>query len=106
MSKNIPLNIFQSDVFAVQSKDKIEIKSPIDGSGIEKEIPDYGAIVSNLPFVEYNKIAADEIEYINEYRQKIKDDTGIEFTLGKTDLYNYLPFKLYELLFMAWYRYW
>ena len=30
--------------------------------------------------------------------QKIKDNTGIKFTLGKTDLYNYLPFKLYELL--------
>lgn len=95
---NIPLNIFQSDVFAVKSKDKIEIKSPIDGSGIEKGIPDYGAIVSNLPFVEYNKIAADEIGYISECRQQIKDNTGVEFTLGKTDLYNYLPFKLYELL--------
>lgn len=95
---NIPLNIFQSDVFAVKSKDKIEIKSSVDGSGIEKEVPNFGAIVSNLPFVEYNKIAADEIEYISEYRQQIKDNTGIEFTLGKTDLYNYLPFKLYELL--------
>ncbi len=95
---NIPLNIFQSDVFAVHSKDRIEIKSPVDGSGIEEEIPEFGAIVSNLPFVEYNKIAADETEYINKYRQRIKDDTGIEFTLGKTDLYNYLPFKLHELL--------
>lgn len=95
---NIPLNIFQSDVFAVKHKDKIEIKSPIDGSGIEKEIPGFGAIVSNLPFVEYNKIAVDEIEYISEYRRRIKENTGIEFTLGKTDLYNYLPFKLHELL--------
>lgn len=95
---NIPLNIFQSDVFAVRSKDRIEIKSPIDGSRIEKEIPGFGAIISNLPFVEYNKIAVDEVEYMSEYRQRIKANTGIEFTLGKTDLYNYLPFKLYELL--------
>lgn len=95
---NIPLNIFQSDVFAVKSKEKIEIKSPVDGSGIEKEIPDFGAIVSNLPFVAYNKIAVDEAGHIKEYRQRIKDHAGIEFTLGKTDLYNYLPFKLYELL--------
>ena len=51
-----------------------------------------------MPFVEYNKIATDEIEFISEYRQRIKSNTGIEFTLGKTDLYNYLPFKLYELL--------
>lgn len=95
---NIPLNIFQTDVFAVKSGDKIQIKSPADGSVIEKEIPEFGAIVSNLPFVEYNKIAADEIGYIHAYRQQIKENTGIEFTLGKTDLYNYLPFKLYELL--------
>lgn len=95
---NIPLNIFQSDVFAVNVGDEIEIKSPIDGSGIKKEIPAFGAIISNLPFVEYNKIDVDEEEYIDEYRQQIRENTGIAFTLGKTDLYNYLPFKLYELL--------
>lgn len=95
---NIPLNIFQSNVFAVRSRDKIQIKSPIDGTGIEKEIPKFGAIVSNLPFVEYNKIAADEIQYVSACRQQIKDHTGITFTQGKTDLYNYLPFKLHELL--------
>jgi hypothetical protein len=95
---NIPLNMFQADVFNVQSGNKIDVKNPIDGSGIEKIIPQFGAIISNLPFVEYNKIAPDEQEYIAEYREQIKSNTGIEFTLGKTDLYNFLPFKLYELL--------
>ncbi len=95
---NIPLNIFQTDVFAVNSGDKIEIKSPIDGSGIGKELPAFGAIISNLPFVEYNKIAVDEVDYIARYKQEIKGKTGINFTSGKTDLYNFIPFKLYELL--------
>lgn len=94
---NIPLNMFQTDVFDVQIGDKIEIKNPTDGSDIVKNIPQFGAIVSNLPFVEYNKVAIDEQEYIAQYREKIINDTGIEFT-RKTDLYNYLPFKLYELL--------
>ena len=94
---NIPINMFQTDVFDVQIGDKIEIKNPTDGSGIVKYIPQFGAIVSNLPFVEYNKVAMDEQEYIAQYREKIINDTGIEFT-RKTDLYNYLPFKLYELL--------
>ena len=94
---NIPINMFQTDVFDVQIGDKIEIKNPTDGSDIVKNIPQFGAIVSNLPFVEYNKVAIDEQEYIAQYREKIIDDTGIEFT-RKTDLYNYLPFKLYELL--------
>lgn len=95
---NIPLNIFQSDVFALSVHDQIEIKSPVDGSGIKRELPAFGAVVSNLPFVEYNKIAADEAEYLAAYRQKIADSTGILFTQGKTDLYTYLPFKLHELL--------
>ena len=94
---NIPINMFQTDVFEIQTGDKIEIKNPTDGSGIVKNIPQFGAIVSNLPFVEYNKVAIDEQEYIAQYREKIINDTGIEFT-RKTDLYNYLPFKLYELL--------
>lgn len=94
---NIPINMFQTDVFDVQIGDKIEIKNPTDGSDIVKSIPQFGAIVSNLPFVGYNKVAIDEQEYIAQYREKIINDTGIEFT-RKTDLYNYLPFKLYELL--------
>ena len=95
---NVPINMFQADVFNVDTGMIVNIKSPIDGSNIEKEIPQFGAIVSNLPFVEYNKIADDERNFVVEYNQKIKQITGIEFTLGKTDLYNYLPFKLYELL--------
>ena len=95
---NLPLNLFQADVFAVDSGMKVTIKSPVDGSALQKEIPKFSAILSNLPFVEYNKVAADELDYINRYRQKIKEATGITFTSGKTDLYNYLPFKLYELL--------
>jgi len=95
---NTPINMFQNDVFDVTTGKEITIKSPVDGSNIERMIPAFGAIVSNLPFIEYNKIAEDEFEYIQKYRQDIKENTGIEFTLGKTDLYNYIPFKLYELL--------
>lgn len=95
---NVPINMFQSDVFNVNTGMLVNIKSPVDGSNIEKELPQFGAIVSNLPFVEYNKIASDERSFIAEYNEKIKQTTGIKFKLGKADLYNYLPFKLYELL--------
>ena len=95
---NLPLNLFQADVFTVDVGEKVSIKSPVDGSVHQKEIPKFGAILSNLPFVKYNKVATDELEYIYRYRQIIKETTGIMFTSGKTDLYNFLPFKLYELL--------
>lgn len=95
---NIPLNMFQADVFTVYPEDKICVKSPVNGSNIERRIPRFGTIISNLPFVAYNRIAADEREYMAEYGEKVRAATGIGFTLGKTDLYNYLPFKLHELL--------
>ena len=95
---NVPLNLFQADVFEIQSGDSVEIKNPADGTKIERRIPKFGAIVSNLPFVPYNKIAADEIQHIADCTKKLENATGIGFTPGKTDLYNYLPFKLYELL--------
>ena len=94
---NIPINMFTTDIFEVETGDKIKIKNPIDGSDIEEIIPQFGTIVSNLPFVEYNKVADDEQEYIAQWREKITNSTGIKFT-RKTDLYNYIPFKLYELL--------
>lgn len=94
----IPINMFQSDVFEVEKGQQINIKSPIDGKNIEKSIPAFGNIISNLPFVEYNKVALDEKKYISKYEEKIEKDTGIKFKLGKADLYNYLPFKLYDLL--------
>lgn len=95
---NTPLNMFQRDVFSVNAGDEITIKSPVDGSEIKKVIPKFGAIISNLPFVEYNKIAKDEQEFITKIRKNVQDNTGIEFTSGKTDLYNFIPFKLHELL--------
>ena len=95
---NIPLNMFQSDVFDISVGKEVEIKSPIDGRIIKKTVPEFGAIISNLPFVEYNKIAEDERKFIVQIGERIQKDTGIEFTRGKTDLYNYIPFKLYVLL--------
>lgn len=62
---NIPLNIFQSDIFAVKSGDKIEIKSPIDGSGIEKEIAKPN-LSSKINFWMLNK----EIEKLNSHEKE------------------------------------
>ena len=87
----------QRDVFSINVGDEIKIKSPIDGSEIKKIIPKFGAIISNLPFVEYNKIAKDEQAFITEIRKNVQDNTGIEFTLGKTDLYKPISCHLYPI---------
>lgn len=95
---NIPLNMFQKDIFEVNVGDEINIKNPSDGAEITRVIPRFDSIVSNLPFVQYNSIALDEKEYLQKCTDKIKSDTGITFKLGKFDFYMFLPFKIHELL--------
>lgn len=97
-SLNIPINMFQSDIFDVETGREIMIKNPADGSDLTRQIPKFSAVISNLPFVKYNNIAADEYEHIKKCADAIKADTGISFKQGKTDLYTFLPFKIYELL--------
>lgn len=93
-----PINLFQKNMFELQTGDCVKLKSPEDGSDIIRTLPGFHAIVSNLPFVKYNKRALDEEENIQKIRQSVYEYTGITFTSGKEDLYTYMPFHLYELL--------
>lgn len=93
-----PINLFQKNVFELKTGDDVVLKSPTDGSDIIRQLPPFHAVVSNLPFVKYNKRALDEEEYIQKIRQSVWNHTGITFTSGKEDLYIYMPFQLYGLL--------
>ncbi|SHO48713.1 N-6 DNA methylase [Anaerocolumna xylanovorans] len=97
-SLNIPINMFQSDIFDVEAGKEVIIKNPADGLDLVRQIPAFSAVISNFPFVKYNNIASDEYEHIKKCADAIKVNTGISFKLGKTDLYMFLPFKIYELL--------
>ena len=72
--------MFQSDVFDISVGKEVEIKSPIDGRIIKKAVPEFGAIISNLPFVEYNKIAEDERKFIVQIGERIQKDTEYNYT--------------------------
>lgn len=95
---NIPIQMFQMDVFEVEVGKEIQLHNPADGSRFGKEFPGLDAVISNLPFVKYNNISSDETGYFVEYVGKIKERTGIALKQGKTDLYMLLPFKIHELL--------
>lgn len=95
---NIPLNMFQSDLFEIAAGKEITLNSPADGSKIIRHFPKLDAVVTNLPFVKYNNIAADEFEYVLDILDGIADNTAIAMTPGKWDLYMILPFKIHELL--------
>ena len=95
---NIPINSFKSDIFEIKTGDKIILRSPVDGEKFEVVIPEMDAVISNLPFVKYNNNPDETKVYMEEYNKKIYEDTGILFKNGKSDIYNYLPFKIHELL--------
>lgn len=97
-SLNIPINLFQEDIFQIETGKDIIVKSPIDGSDICRKLPKFDAIVSNLPFVKANNIASDEFVFLKSYADNIKNNTGITFKAGKMDFYMFVPFKIHELL--------
>lgn len=95
---NIPINSFKSDIFNINTGQKIMLRSPIDGRIFEEEFPKMKAVISNLPFVKYNNNPDGTRAFMEKYGREIYKKTGIEYKKGKTDIYNYIPFKIHELL--------
>lgn len=100
-SVNIPIHSFTSDIFELNVGDKVTLRSPVDGKEFEVEIPQMDAVVSNLPFVKYNNNPDETKQFMEQYCSEIFKNTGILYKNGKTDIYNYLPFKIHELLSTA-----
>ena len=95
---NQSLNLFELNVFDAYVGKVIHVKSPIDGADIDRSLPEFDTIVSNLPFVKYNQVGADEKGNIEKVHHEIAKNTNIRLTLGKADIYFYIPFKLHSLL--------
>lgn len=96
-SISIPSRVFQSNVFNLKSGEFIEITNPEDGSTLQLEIPQFDAILSNLPFVPFEIISDDEKEHLRAVSSDILNQTGIE--LGKrSDLYTYIVAHLWSLV--------
>lgn len=95
-----PLHIFTHDAFTLKVGEKISLINPSTGKRQEKTIPEFSAIISNFPFVQFEDIAELNpvvISKINNFYEKY--NIPIEERLdGRSDLYSYIPFLLYELL--------
>ena len=92
------LNIFQSDVNDLKVSNEISFTDPLDGKKINKKLPQFDYIISNLPFIKQENIK----KYYSEMKNNVENiisETDSELTLsGKSDFYAYIPFKLWELL--------
>ncbi len=95
-----PLRVFTHDALTLFAGEKISFINPSNGEKAEIGIPHFSAIISNLPFIQF-----EEIEELNKLvNQKIKDfydkhSIDIKSRLGgRGDFYSYVPFVLYDLL--------
>ena len=92
------LNVFKQDATKLVIGENIELHEPFTGSVINEQLPKFGYIISNLPFVQQ-----EDLEVLNptaiEINGVIEEKIGAEFKLdGRSDLYAYLPFYFWNLL--------
>ncbi len=92
------LNIFQEDAFNLEPKKEIKFVNPNEPTvPVLKQLPEFDYVISNLPFVSFNKI--------NEY-SKMKDigklnikNFNSDYNIGaRSDLYFYLIVHLKNIL--------
>lgn len=87
-SLNLPNQVFQKDLLSLKTGEVIKITNPMDGGVIEKPLPEFDYIISNLPFIRSERLKQDEEERshlleVNKYLH----DRGIQKIDLKSDWY-------------------
>lgn len=99
-SVKVPNIVFQGNVFEQKIGKKIQIVDPSNGSPIEIKLPEFDAIISNLPFIDFcrnNTHDSDDEKAKSCIIEIVKSQIGI--TLSKrSDYYMYIIFHIWELL--------
>lgn len=94
---NIPCRIFQSNVFNLEVGQNLQIINPQNGEIMNISLPEFDTIVSNLPFVNFNREREEQEEYIQKIISEIENDTDIR-GIGRIDLYGFIIITLKKLL--------
>ena len=92
---NLPLRLFQRDVFFLEPTTEIEFRNPIDGTPFVERLGQFEVIAANLPFVPQSEQA----QYgtaIDQVADKLPKDGQI--LSRRADVAAYLPFAIYPLL--------
>ncbi len=89
---NLANRIFQHNALSLSVGEKVSITNPENGELMELELPEFGTIASNLPFVPFEIIPADDKDYI------VSNSTAYASLDGRSDLYCYISLKAAELL--------
>ena len=94
------LHIFTHDAFSLEIGEEIKFVDPSNGNLKHYQIPIFSSIISNFPFVQFEDIA--QLNPIAKTRitdfykkHNIKKNFQLD---GRSDIYAYIPFLLFDLL--------
>ena len=92
------IQVFKEDATKLSAGKTLELRDPFNGQIVEKVIPTFDCIISNLPFVRQEdlNVLNPDTSKINAFiEEKIGSGTALD---GKSDLYAYLPFYFWSIL--------
>lgn len=90
-SINIANRLFQHNALSLTVGERIPIVDPATGETLQLKLPEFGAVASNLPFVEFERIPGDD-------KDLFPSVYGAGELDGRSDLYCYITLKIADLL--------
>jgi hypothetical protein len=94
------LHIFTHDAFSLKVGEEIKFVDPSNGDLKVYKIPAFSSIISNFPFDQFEEIAQLNSSVklkIEDFYKKYKINKEMKLD-GRSDIYAYIPFLLYDLL--------
>lgn len=88
---NLANRLFQHNALTLSVGENINIINPETGNEMTLNLPQFGAVVSNLPFVAFENIPDDDKAIISE--ADLNSDIG-----GRSDLYCYISVEISKIL--------
>ena len=92
---NTAVRMFQANVFELEIGQQHQITDPQTGEVVSITLPELDTIVSNLPFVNFNR-EREEDEYIASIIDKVANETGVPIS-SRNDLYVYIMIHLWSM---------
>lgn len=97
------LQLFKKDIFEVVEGTKFTLYDPDNWVEIERTVPTFNYILSNLPFIQQEDLKKFNPEVKNKINSKVKSDLNNKYQInGKSDIYAYILVHLHSLLDDEW----
>lgn len=91
------VQVFKRDAFSLLPGHQIKFTDPNGGIEVERDLPEFHAVVSNLPFVRFENGSVSN-DALTLAMEQLSTELGDACLSGKSDLYAYLIFALRKIL--------